>query len=211
MKFFEEAKVFKKHMTIISSISLGICLFDLSLLICQSMLISLTDRKIKCGDRWTNWENISTILNILAGKEKKKSAIKHYLDTLMTCSQSWQSCFQIGRSVYTRSLWLCLASLIVLFWTERHLSKIIFCLKFQSNVLKHWFLHIVLLLGIIWYISSIHDCLWLENPRAVEQAGKRFRSALKTCEDAWFPMGFFFPVRPFRLSVWSQWEWWSTK
>lgn len=38
-------------MTIISSISLGVCWFDLSLLICQSVLISLTDREIKRGGR----------------------------------------------------------------------------------------------------------------------------------------------------------------
>lgn len=144
MIFFEEAKVFKKHMTIISSISLGICLFDLSLLICQSMLISLTDRKVKCRDRWTNWENISTILNIHVEKGNKESAIKHYLTALMTCSLPWQSCFPTGRNLYMRSLWLCLASLTVLFGTEKHLSKFIFCLKFQSNVLKHWFLHRVL-------------------------------------------------------------------
>lgn len=191
MKFFEEAKVFKKHMTIISSISLGICFFDLSLLICQSMLISLTDRKIKYRDRWTNWENISTILNILVEKEMKKSEIKHYLKALMMWSPPWQSCFQIGRNVYTRSQ-LCLVSLMVLFWIERHLSNFIFCPKFQSNVLKHQFLHIVLLPWITGYISSIRNCLWFENPRAVEQADKRFLSALKTYEEAWFPMGFFF-------------------
>lgn len=43
-------------MTIISSISLGVCWFDLSLLICQSMLISLTDTEIKCGGRCTRSE-----------------------------------------------------------------------------------------------------------------------------------------------------------
>lgn len=51
-----KSKVFKKHMTIISSISLGVCWFDLSLLICQSMLIGLTDRKIKCRGRCNSRE-----------------------------------------------------------------------------------------------------------------------------------------------------------
>lgn len=49
-------------MTIISSTSLGVCWFDLSLLICQSMLISLTYRNIKCRGSCT-----STI-----GKREKK-------------------------------------------------------------------------------------------------------------------------------------------
>ena len=47
-------------MTIISSISLGVCWFDLSLLICQTMLIGLTDRKIKCRSRNTSGKQENT-------------------------------------------------------------------------------------------------------------------------------------------------------
>ena len=47
-------------MTIISSISLGVCWFDLSLLICQTMLIGLTDRKIKCRSRNTSGKQEKT-------------------------------------------------------------------------------------------------------------------------------------------------------
>jgi len=165
MKFFEEAKVFKKHMTIISSISLGICLFDLSLLICQSMLISLTDRMIKCGDRWTNWENISTILNILVGKKKKKKKRKERVQLNITSRLWWHAHYhgkvasKFGRSVYLRSLSLCLASLMILLWIEGHLSKLIFPLKFQSNVLKHCFPYVVVRLG----ISTSHDCLFIAS------------------------------------------------
>ena len=47
-------------MTIISSISLGVCWFDLSLLICQTMLIGLTDRKIECRSRNTSGKQEKT-------------------------------------------------------------------------------------------------------------------------------------------------------
>ena len=47
-------------MTIISSISLGVSWFDLSLLICQTMLIGLTDRKIKCRSRNTSGKQEKT-------------------------------------------------------------------------------------------------------------------------------------------------------
>ena len=69
-------------MTIISSISLGVSWFDLSLLICQTMLIGLTDRKIKCRSRNTSGKQEKTGERGTKGKWRARRplvTVKHFL------------------------------------------------------------------------------------------------------------------------------------
>lgn len=89
IRFFEKQNIKnKKPMTIISSTSLGVCWFDLRLLISQSMLMSLKGRKIKCRGRCTNREKRGW-----GAKEKQKALwpIVTAGNTLLGWPQKYQS------------------------------------------------------------------------------------------------------------------------